>query len=228
MAATQHQTTLGNWFFQAIVSSDKLNRMATSEKAADENKPRLRRQLEEVKVSGVRQTIHDLDASYFVILSGVRVIRRYDNRPEVHPTLWFGAPQVAFPTGPGLPPFTQRPVCSATACAFGIRNNFSDRTDEDWYGLDFGSPSGTFPSGRTYTVVEMLGDAFFPRVAVARPIETVVTGAAAYGDITRGLRFKILYGRLGGTDDSPDDATPGFQQIVHYIHWTASGTVAAY
>lgn len=258
MAEYQHDSTIGSWYFQAVVDSTKLDRMTKNARAAHWNKPRGVRTRESADI-GTTQTV-DTEDTHQCLLSGVRVIRgpaqnlyptgEADIRPGpvTFPAGggWYGDPQLLFPTGAGLPPFTTRPIVTANAIGFEIEKTapvqgngiFVSSADilEDygflnWFGgLNWDAASGTTPDGISYNVNQLFDNRDWVRVSVARPILTSHTGQYGPSDMTIGLRFRIIFGRLGGVYDYPGLGLAGTTPIPrgYYIHWMAMGPVPAY
>lgn len=110
MATYEHADARGDWFFQALVESPKLNQMSINDEAAHRNKPQARIQRETGAEVVGKNTI---DESYMLILQGVATVgfeAAWDapgptpNPPDVVNVY------VPYPTGPGLAPFLYRPV----------------------------------------------------------------------------------------------------------------------
>lgn len=255
MAEFAHSPTIGSWFFQAVVSSSKLDRMAQNARAAHWNKPRATR-FRESALIGSTLTL-DRDQTHQVLLGGVRVIQgRTSPAPnlqgngsttganglaDMHSGQFFGDPQVLFPTGIGLPPFVERPIAVAQLLGFEIVRTldgvrwppFTDPTDPDlsfvsWLGgMDWGAATGEMPDGTTYDVNNLEAVDEWPRCVVERPISTTHTGEAGAVDTTIGLRFRVLLGRTGGVYTWPVQLAWAHPGGF-YIHWMAMGPVAAY
>ncbi len=243
MSEFTHDSTIGSWFFQATPTGAVLDKMARNTRAAHWNKPRATRYRASADI-GTTQT-EDTEDTHQLLLAGVRVIRGpqtadlslVDNRFDVHETFWTGNPQVMFPTGQGLTPFVRRPIPLATI--IGMKIEKTDPPDADysfvnWFGFTGGSntgwdaASGSTAEGITYDVVQMFENEKWMRVAVARPITTSHTNQPGASDLTIGLRFRIIFGRLGGTFTAPTAFLLGGRAGGYYIHYHVMGPVAAY
>lgn len=253
MAEFAHDPAIGSWFFQAQVQSSKLDRMTKNTRAAHWNKPRATRYRESALIT-TTQT-QDLEQMHMLFLCGVRVIwgptqaayPHASNPADVRPfaTGWYGDPQLLFPTGIGLAPFVERPIVTANAINFEIEKTApldgsglvqSDGPDEDysfvnWFGgLDWGAATGATPDGIQYNVNQLFDNDKWLRVAVERPTLTSNTGQAGAVDTLIGLKFRIIFGRLGGSFNHPGTVLPSVEPDprAYYIHWHAMGPVAAY
>lgn len=254
MAEYQHDSTIGSWFFQAVVGSSKLDRMTKNARAAHWNKPRARRARESALISSTQTLDHE--HTHQLLLGGVRVIQGrtcpapnlgglgsrvgVNGLADMHGGLWFGDPQVLFPTGIGLAPFIERPIATSNLLAFEIIKtqdgnppSNADATDPDYSfvdwlgGMDWSAATGQTASGQTYNIEPLFDDDEWPRCCVERPIASTHTGGDGASDTTIGLRFRVLIGRVNGVFQFP--FTFGFPHPGgFYIHWTAMGPVAAY
>jgi len=238
MSEYTHDSTIGSWYFQATPRGAVLDKMARNTRAAHWNKPRGVRYRASAKIT-TTQT-EDTEDTHQLLLAGVRVIRGpqtadlslVENRFDVHETFWTGNPQVLFPTGQGLAPFVRRPIPLATI--IGMKIEKTDPPDAyytfvNWFGgLDWSAASGTTPEGIEYDVVQMFENEKWMRVAVARPITTSHTNQPGASDLTIGLRFRVIFGRTGGTYTVPTVFLLGGRAGGYYIHYQVMGPVAAY
>jgi len=235
MAEHAHDSTLGVWFFQATPTGNNLDRMTKNTRAAHWNKPRATRYRATADI-GTTQ-IEDTEDTHQLLLSGVRVIRGPQTGTvadgyDVHETSWVGNPQVLFPTGMGLTPFIRRPIPTATMIGMEIEK--TDPADSDyefvnWFGgLDWSQASGESPEGVGYNVNQLFDNEDWVRVAVARPITITHTNQPGASDLTIGLRFRIMFGRLGGSYNVPTVFLLGGRAKGYYIHYHVMGPVAAY
>lgn len=243
MAEFAHDSTLGVWFFQATPTGNNLDRMTKNTRAAHWNKPRATRYRTSADI-GVTQT-EDTEETHQLLFSGVRVIRGpqtadtdlTDGRFDVEETFWIGNPQVMFPTGMGLPPFVRRPVVTSTMIGMEIEKTNPDDDDYEfvnWFGFTGGSNSGwgaatgSTAEGIEYNVNQLFDNEDWCRVSVARPIAATHTNQPGASDLTIGLRFRIIFGRLGGTFTVPTPFLLGGRAGGFYIHYHAMGPVVAY
>jgi len=230
MSEYTHDSTIGSWYFQATPRGAVLDKMARNTRAAHWNKPRAVRYRASAKIT-TTQT-EDTEDTHQLLLAGVRVIRGpqtlniNDGRYDVHETVWIGNPEVRFPAGQGLTPFVRRPIPLATI--IGMKLEKVDPPDADytfvnWFGgLDWSTatPLPT-PEGVEYEIVQMFENEKWMRVSVARPITNAT-------DQTVGLRFRIIFGRTGGTYTVPTVFLLGGRAGGYYIHYQVMGPVAAY
>lgn len=253
MAEFQHDPVLGSWFFQVTPTASVLDRMTKNARAAHWNKPRAVRYRDTADFT-TTQTI-DEENTHQVMISGVRVIRGpaqnlYPSTVEpadVNPQFYYGDPQVMFPIGPGVSPFVRRPVIMSHAIAMEIEKTaplegtglfslsspqpLEDYSFLNWFGgIDWGAASGTSPDGIDYDVNQFEAEDEWPRACIARPIGTTQTGQPGAYDLTIGARFRIIFGRLGGTFNHPGVGLAGTTPVPrgYYIHYQAMGPVAAY
>ncbi len=253
MAEYSHVSTIGSWFFQAVVGSSKLDRMTQNARAAHWNKPRAVRYRESALIGPTQ--LFDEEESHQVLLCGVRVIQgrtspfpnrnglgqgRLSDLSDVNCQLGVGDPQTLFPQGIGLPPFVRRPVVLCNLLGFQVNRESPEPSDTDptdpdysfvtWFGeLDWGSHIiESLPDGTDYDITNLVSDEQWTRCVVARPITTTHTGEVGATDMTIGLRFRLIFGRVGGIYDWPF-LVVGYQHHgAYYIHWQALGPVAAY
>lgn len=249
MAEYTHDSAIGSWYFQAVVASAKLDRMTKNTRAAHWNKPRAVRYRQSANIGGTQTA--DTEDTHQCLLSGVRVIQgpaqlaypSVANPADVNAYTWIGDPQVMFPTGQGLPPFVLRPIVTANAVNFEIQRTAplvglglraADDQNEDytfvnWFGgLDWGGVTGTTPEGISYQVNDLFGNDAWIRAVVARPIPESNSGEAGPYDLTVGLRFRLIFGRLGGSYTHPGSPLAVPDPRGYYIHWQAMGPVAVY
>lgn len=227
MPRLDHQTTLGAWFFQATIESSKLSRHVSSERAALENKPRGRRQHE----TGVRPTNWtglpgaDIEEENTVddmmtILVGVRTIHGSQAGPggeDIDIISRTGSSTVRYPQGPGLPPFKDKPVVTATYAGFGI-DDVAGVAIASWQDGDL------FAGGRPFTSNEEWG-----RVYIAPPTGTDHRGRVAVTNMRTGVEFINVHGYLNATmPPSPGQPPNDLFVKALFIHWVAMGTVEAY
>lgn len=235
MAEYAHDTAIGNWFFQATPTAVKLDRMTKNTRAAHWNKPRATRYRASAKIT-TTQT-EDTEDTHQLLLSGVRVIRGPQTGTvadgyDVEETAWVGNPQVLFPSGQGLPPFVRRPIPSAIFIGMEIEKTNPDDGDYaflNWFGgLDWSQANATSPEGVQYNVNQLFDNDEWVRCSVARPITVSHTGSAGASDLTIGLRFRIIFGRLGGAYNFPTVFVLGGRARGYYIHYHVMGPVTAY
>lgn len=105
MALFEHGTSVGAWFFKALVESSKLRQMTYSEEAAHRNRPNARVQMDSRETGGTFDPYDVHDAGYVLILQGIHAI--VDEAPTAQTIIHAYIP---YPTGPGLAPFLRRPV----------------------------------------------------------------------------------------------------------------------
>jgi hypothetical protein len=236
MAEFAHDSTLGSWFFQATPTAAVLDRMTKNTRAAHWNKPRATRYRVSADI-GTTQT-EDTEDTHQLLLSGVRVIRGpqtvdlSDGRYDVHETVWVGNPQVMFPQGQGLTPFVRRPVPISMIVGMKIvKTSPADGVYDflNWFGgLEWGAASATSPEGVEYDVEQLFTNEDWVRCSVARPIPYSHSNQPGASDLTIGLRFRIIFGRLGGTFTVPTVFLLGGRAGGYYIHYHVMGPVAAY
>jgi hypothetical protein len=235
MAEFQHDSTIGSWFFQATPTAAVLDRMTKNARAAHWNKPRATRYRGSADIGGT--LTEDTEDTHQLLLSGVRVIRGPQTGSvadgyDVHETVWVGNPQVMFPQGQGLPPFVRRPI--PISMMVGMKLEKTDPPDADytfvnWFGgLDWSLASAATPEGVGYDVVQLFDNEDWVRCAVARPITISHTNQPGASDLTIGLRFRIIFGRLGGSFNVPTVFLLGGRAGGYYIHYHVMGPVAAY
>lgn len=243
MPAFAHSSTLGSWFFQAVVESGKLTRMTENERAAFHNKTRGRAQRESTLLPGTawpqgggggtlaQTNLHDFDESYRVMLTGVRIIRPTEatevsaspNGSDLGILRWWGDPALVFPRGRGVSPFVRRPVVTTAACEFLFDQTVVPGTVAlgDWQSVALDDAHF-----RVWT-----DDQSWIRAYPGRPFGVDHRGRPGPSDWRTGLRLHILSGRLGASaPDDPSDVPiaedSNFKAL--YVHWMAHGYVAAY
>lgn len=235
MSEFTHDTTIGSWYFQATPTAAVLDKMCRNTRAAHWNKPRATRYRATADI-GTTQT-EDTEDTHQLLLAGVRVIRGPQTGTvadgyDVEETIWVGNPQVMFPTGQGLTPFVRRPVPIATAIGMKIEKTEpadSDYSFVNWFGgIDWSAASGTTPEGIDYDIDQLFDNEEWVRCAVARPITISHTNQPGASNLTIGLRFRIIFGRLGGAFDVPTVFLLGGRAGGYYIHYHVMGPVAAY
>lgn len=105
MPTYEHASSIGVWFFQALVESSKLRQMTFNEEAAHRNKPNARVQRES-RWSGAADIQYlSADEPFVLILQGIHVIQDEATAPQSVVNCY-----IPYPQGSGLTPFTRRPV----------------------------------------------------------------------------------------------------------------------
>lgn len=101
MATYEHATSIGVWFFKALVESSKLRQMTFNEEAAHHNKPNTRVQAE------TRDFVNyaTFDQSHVLILQGVHTVV-----DEAAAPVGIINAYIPYPIGVGLGPYLRRPV----------------------------------------------------------------------------------------------------------------------
>lgn len=105
MPTYEHASSIGAWFFKALVESSKLRQMTFNEEAAHNNKANARVQNESRFTAGSPVNYATFDQSHVVIMQGAHSIA-----DEAAATPAVIHAYVPYPVGPGLGPFLRRPI----------------------------------------------------------------------------------------------------------------------
>lgn len=198
----EYLDNVGSWFFQALIVSSKLARMATSEEANHQNKPRTCHQFDstftiDVEGKGEFVTLAHLQPEYTVLLFGVHV---FDS--DLFGGTTRSSEGVVFPTGAGIGPFLRAPTIELSTAAFTVPDANGGR---DWQAVSVaGAIDRTNP-----------GD--WPIAALAQP------SVASVDNFKAGMIIQI---RAAGFDGVAGVAPAANRN--YYVFWHALGPVAAY
>lgn len=198
----EYVENVGIWFFHALIESGKLDRMAVSEEANHQNKPRTCHQFDSTfqidpEGKGAFVTLAHLQPEHTVLLFGVHV---FDSDLFTTDTSTEG---FLFPTGAGIGPFLRPPVMAISPASFAIPDANNGR---DWQTADLAAATDeTGPSDWLLATMSQ------PHVA------------AGIDNFKAGMLFDV---RTAGFDGQ----APSFPGAAtnYYVFWHALGSVAAY
>lgn len=199
MSTVEWQDNSGDWFFRSEILSEKLTRNTTNEHASHENKPRLVRHFESGYTDADGQVVlNNFETEHQAILSGVRII----SPAELSPAKTILGADLLFPTGPGIGPFTRRPVINCSTCAFYVPTASGG---DDWFLADM-SGAVAWHDSTEWVLVNL---------AVPQP---------ALDEFKKGIAFYLRTAGLDG-DSNVTFPTSGAH---FFVFWHAHGPVAAY
>ncbi len=204
MATYEHASSVGSWFFKALVESAKLRSMTFNEEAAHRNKPNCRVQAESRMTGGVHGIYAQFDGAHVVVIQGVHIIA--DEAPTPQSVI---NAYVPYPQAVGLGPFIRRPVpivngFRAVLAVFPGTPTISNLRFQD---VDF----------------EDVNDQINSTVPLAMPEASVgVTGIDAVTDYRTSL---VIAHRWSNNQNGS-----GVGEVHHggYLFWRVIGHVAAY
>lgn len=205
MPTYEHASSIGTWFFKALVESAKLRQMTFNEEAAHHNKANCRYQQESRTTGGVQDNYNAFDQAHALILQGVHAVA---DEATAAPAVINA--YVPYPQGAGLGPFLRRPI----PVVHGFRGVLS------------AFPGTPTLANLSYHDVDLIGDvqevhgsaSFYamPETAVG------VTGIDAGTDFRTSL---VIAHRWSNNENGS-----GIGAVHHggYLFWRVLGHVAAY
>lgn len=105
MPTYEHATSIGVWFFKALMESSKLRQMTFSEEAAHRNKAQARFQSETRWTASAPEDYATFDEPHVLILQGVATVADEASSPVGVVNVY-----VPYPQGTALTPFVRRPI----------------------------------------------------------------------------------------------------------------------
>lgn len=206
MPTYEHATSIGVWFFKALVESSKLRQMTFNEEAAHRNKPNSRVHHESRWSGGNDAVYAQFDEPFVLILQGTHVIADEAPTPQAVVNAY-----IAYPQGAGLAPYLRRPIPVVSGfrgrlASFPVSPTLSQinyRDVQDFINGLLEEASGTGSQ------------------ALSMPETNVgITGIDAGTDFTTSL---VIAHRWSNNDGGTSNVNAG-----GYLFWRTIGHVAAY